>query len=93
LAPKAHAAHCTKLAISFAWFKCHYPNVFYQVLLGGEDKEELMLCSDEDLEHKLSLLNDGIYDVQGKKDTIQLLLEARQRGYVPVAPDLPVRIE
>lgn len=61
--------------------------------MGGEDKEELMLCSDEDLEHKLSLLSDDIYDVHDEKDTIQLLLEARQRGYVPVAPDLPVRIE
>lgn len=37
LAPKAHVAHYTKLAVSFAWVKCHYPKAFYQVLLSGND--------------------------------------------------------
>ena len=87
LAPKAHVVHYTKLAVSFAWFKCHYPKAFYQVLLSGDGKEGLMLFSNEDLEHKLSLLNDDAYDVHGEKDTIQLLLEARQRGYSPAVQE------
>ena len=32
LTTKAHIAHRTKLAVSFAWFKCHYPEALYRVL-------------------------------------------------------------
>jgi DNA polymerase-3 subunit alpha (Gram-positive type) len=79
LAPKAHVAHYTKLAVSFAWFKCHYPEVFYQVLLSGDDKKELLRYSNEDLERMLR--DDDTYHHQ--REAIPVLLEARQRGYMP----------
>lgn len=79
LAPKAHVAHYTKLAVSFAWFKCHYPEVFYQVLLHGDDKKVLLRYSNEDLE--CMLRDDDIYNHQ--REAIPVLLEARQRGYAP----------
>jgi DNA polymerase-3 subunit alpha (Gram-positive type) len=77
LAPKAHVAHYTKLAVSFAWFKCHYPEAFYQVLLDGDDKKELLHYSNEDLERMLR--DDDTYHHQ--REAIPVLLEARQRGY------------
>lgn len=83
LCPKAHAAHYTKLAVSLAWFKHYYPKEFYQVLLRGDDNEELLLCSNEELERQLSLLDGSSHK---ERDAITLLLEARQRGYIPVVP-------
>jgi DNA polymerase-3 subunit alpha (Gram-positive type) len=82
LFPKAHAAHYTKLAVSLAWFKHYYPKEFYQVLLSGDDNEELLLCSNEELKRQLSLLDSSSYK---ERDAIKLLLEARQRGYIPIA--------
>lgn len=83
LFPKAHAAHYTKLAVSLAWFKHYYPKEFYQVLLSGDDNEELLLCSNEELKRQLSLLDSSSYK---ERDAIKLLLEARQRGYIPAVP-------
>jgi DNA polymerase-3 subunit alpha (Gram-positive type) len=79
LTPKAHVAHYTKLAVSFAWFKCHYPKVFYQVLLSGDDKKELLHYSDEDLERMMR--DDDTFHHQ--REAIPVLLEARRRGYAP----------
>jgi DNA polymerase-3 subunit alpha (Gram-positive type) len=79
LAPKAHVTHYTKLAVSFAWFKHHYPKVFYQVLLSGDDKKELLHYSDEDLERMMR--DDDTFHHQ--REAIPVLLEARRRGYAP----------
>jgi DNA polymerase-3 subunit alpha (Gram-positive type) len=83
LFPKAHAAHYTKLAVSLAWFKHYYPKAFYQVLLRDDDNEALLLCNDEELEHKLSKLDRNDCSVHNKRDALQLILEARQREYAP----------
>ena len=46
LFPKAHAAHYTKLAVAFAWFKVYYPEIFYKVALSNARIDPFVGCSD-----------------------------------------------
>ncbi len=75
LFPKAHAAHYTKLAVAFAWFKVHYPNIFYKVTLSNAKIAPFVGCSDTELQMLLKDLD------RQEWEAASLLLEARQCGY------------
>lgn len=75
LFPKAHAVHYAKLAICFAWFKAHFPQQFYDVMLDTESIEHFSDYSNDELEQ---ILNER---VDSERNDIELLLEARKRGY------------
>lgn len=75
LFPKAHAAHYTKLAVAFAWFKVHFPKIFYKVTLSNAKIAPFVGCSDTELQMLLKDLD------RQEWEAASLLLEARQRGY------------
>lgn len=75
LFPKAHGAHYTKLAVSFAWFKVYYPEIFYPVMLQATELGTLRDCSDAQLQARMEYLD------RQEWSAANLLLEARQRGY------------
>jgi len=75
LFPKAHAAHYTKLAVAFAWFKVHYPNIFYKVTLSNAKIAPFVGCNDTELQMLLKDLD------RQEWEAASLLLEARQHGY------------
>jgi DNA polymerase III alpha subunit (gram-positive type) len=81
LFPKAHAAHYTKLAVAFAWFKVNCPEAFYRTSLEYLEVQPYMSYSDEELEIILENLNTYEYESRKERDGVSLLLEARQRGY------------
>lgn len=74
---KAHLIAFVKLYFSLAWFKCYYPEQFYNVTLRKLRAGEFLHYSNEDLKQIIEVyVNDG----DDPPEEILLLLEARDRN-------------
>lgn len=74
---KAHLIAFVKLYFSLAWFKCYYPEQFYNVTLRKLKAEELLHYTNEKLEQIVSAY---VNDEDDPPKEAMLLLEARQRN-------------
>jgi DNA polymerase-3 subunit alpha (Gram-positive type) len=74
---KAHLIAFVKLYFSLAWFKCYYPEQFYNVTLRKLKAEELLHYTNEKLEQIVSAY---VNDEDDPPKEVVLLLEARQRN-------------
>ena len=74
---KAHLIAFVKLYYSLAWFKCYYPEQFYNVTLRRLGAEDLLRCSNEELEQIMEIY---VNDEDDPPEDILLLLETRQRN-------------
>ena len=74
---KAHLIAFVKLYFSLAWFKCYYPEQFYNVTLRKLKAEELLHYTNEKLEQIVSAY---VNDEDDPPKEVMLLLEARQRN-------------
>lgn len=78
---KSHLVTLVKVHFSLAWFKCYYPEQFYNVTLRNLGAKEVLHDSNEDLKQIIEIyVNDG----DDPPEEIVLLLEARRRN-IPIA--------
>ena len=77
---KSHLVAFVKLCFSLAWFKCYYPEQFYNVTLRDLGAEEFLHYSNEALLQKLETIERCDYYKDKPQEAIELLLEARRRN-------------
>jgi DNA polymerase-3 subunit alpha (Gram-positive type) len=83
LFPKAHAVSCTIMAFRIAWFKAHYPEVFYTAVM--EVRYDLSVKDYDISEVKKQIADitakniDGLYERYMLK-SLRLRLEMLQRS-------------
>ncbi|WBL31351.1 DNA polymerase III subunit alpha [Candidatus Phytoplasma sacchari] len=90
LFPKAHATAYVLMAVRIAWFKVHYPIVFYSGFFSKRADQfdyDLMLQSSENIKEKISKLEYGAIrkkitvKEQSLINTLKNTLEMIKRGY------------
>lgn len=81
LIPRAHVAHYAKMAVTVAWFKVYHPDFFYTLSLNKRYLKEIKDLSVEELIQKRDELDENNFREWFERDTLSLLIEARQRGY------------
>lgn len=74
---KSHLVAFVKLYFSLAWFKCYYPEQFYNVTLRNLGAKVFLHDSNEELKQVIEAY---VNDEDDPPEEIMLLLEARQRN-------------
>lgn len=84
---KSHLIVFVKLYFSLAWFKCYYPEHFYNATLRRLRSEEFLDYSNEDLKQ---IIEAYVNDEDDPPEEVVLLLEARHRN-IPIDLSNPVQ--